>query len=131
MLPVSERTTIATAARALAGLDLATALAELAARRGYRRPRVDDSLAFQIEGGRHPVVEALAPAGEAGRFIPNDCDLGESMRLWLVTGPNMAGKSTFLRQNALIAILAQMGSFVPAAAAHIGVIDRLFSRLCM
>ena len=120
---------IARAARALAGLDLVTALAELAVNREYRRPKVDDSLAFDITGGRHPVVEALAPAGEAGRFIPNDCDLGGDQRLWLVTGPNMAGKSTFLRQNALIAILAQMGSFVPATSAHLGVVDRLFSRV--
>ena len=120
---------ISRAARALAGLDLVTALAELAANRGYRRPLVDDSLAFDIVGGRHPVVEALAPAGEAGRFIPNDCDLGEDQRLWLVTGPNMAGKSTYLRQNALIAILAQMGSYVPAQSAHLGVVDRLFSRV--
>ena len=120
---------IARAARALAGLDLVTALAELAVAREYRRPKVDDSLAFDITGGRHPVVEALAPAGEAGRFIPTDCDLGGDQRLWLVTGPNMAGKSTFLRQNALIAILAQMGSFVPATSAHLGVVDRLFSRV--
>ena len=120
---------IARAAGALAGLDLVTALAELAVVRDYRRPRVDDSLVFEITGGRHPVVEALAPAGEAGRFIANDCDLGDAQRLWLVTGPNMAGKSTFLRQNALIAILAQMGSFVPAASAHLGVVDRLFSRV--
>ena len=120
---------ITRAARALAGLDLVMALAELAVNRGYQRPLVDDSLAFDIVDGRHPVVEALAPAGEAGRFIPNSCDLGGDQRLWLVTGPNMAGKSTFLRQNALIAILAQMGSYVPAKSAHIGVVDRLFSRV--
>ena len=120
---------VARAARALARLDLATALAALAVERGYTRPTVDGSLAFEIRGGRHPVVEALAAAGEAGRFVPNACDLGAGQRLWLVTGPNMAGKSTFLRQNALIAILAQMGSFVPAQAAHIGVVDRLFSRV--
>ena len=120
---------VAAAARALARLDLATALAELATERDYTRPVVDDSLAFEVRGGRHPVVEALAPAGEAGGFVPNDSDLGPDQRLWLVTGPNMAGKSTFLRQNALIAILAQMGSFVPAEAAHIGIVDRLFSRV--
>ena len=120
---------VARAARALARLDLATALAALAVERGYTRPTVDGGLAFEIRGGRHPVVEALAPAGEARRFVPNACDLGAGQRLWLVTGPNMAGKSTFLRQNALIAILAQMGSFVPAQAAHIGVVDRLFSRV--
>ncbi|MEE8532337.1 MAG: DNA mismatch repair protein MutS [Alphaproteobacteria bacterium] len=125
---------IAEAARALAGLDLAAALAELAVAGGYARPEVDASLAFEITGGRHPVVEALAPAGEsaavgAAGFVANDCDLGPEQRLWLVTGPNMAGKSTFLRQNALIAILAQTGSFVPARSAHIGVVDRLFSRV--
>jgi len=120
---------VALAGRALAGIDLASALADLALERNFTRPLVDDSLAFDIRGGRHPVVEALAPAGEAGGFIPNGCDLGGDQRLWLVTGPNMAGKSTFLRQNALIAILAQMGSYVPAEAAHIGVVDRLFSRV--
>ena len=126
---VARAEEIAAAARALARLDLATGLAELAAERDYTRPLVDDSLAFEVRGGRHPVVEALAPAGEAGSFVPNACDLGTERRLWLVTGPNMAGKSTFLRQNALIAILAQMGSFVPAEAAHIGIVDRLFSRV--
>jgi len=86
---------------------------------------VDDSLAFEIEGGRHPVVEAALDEP----FVANGCDLSPERRLWLVTGPNMAGKSTFLRQNALIAILAQMGSFVPADRAHIGAVDRLFSRV--
>ncbi|MFZ0237415.1 MAG: DNA mismatch repair protein MutS, partial [Xanthobacteraceae bacterium] len=94
---------------------------------------VDDSLAFAISGGRHPVVEQTLAAG-GGPFVANDCDLSPPAdatagRIWIVTGPNMAGKSTFLRQNALIAILAQIGSFVPARAAHIGVIDRLFSRV--
>ena len=120
---------VAQAGRALAGIDLACALAELAVERHYTRPVVDSSLAFDITGGRHAVVEVLAPAGEAGGFIANGCDLGTDQRLWLVTGPNMAGKSTYLRQNALIAILAQMGSFVPAEAAHIGIVDRLFSRV--
>jgi len=116
-------------AGALARLDVAAALAELARERNYVRPAVDRSLDFAIEGGRHPVVEALA-AGEAGGFQPNDCDLGaDPGRLWLLTGPNMAGKSTFLRQNALIAIMAQAGCFVPAARARIGVVDRLFSRV--
>jgi len=121
------------AANALAMLDVATALAALAVERNYVRPAVDDSLAFAIEGGRHPVVEqALVASG--GPFVANDCDLSppgdeKAGRIWLVTGPNMAGKSTFLRQNALIAVLAQMGSFVPARAAHIGVVDRLFSRV--
>jgi DNA mismatch repair protein MutS len=120
---------IASAAAALAALDVAAAFAELAAERRYCRPVIDDSCAFRIAGGRHPVVEAALEAGQAGAFVANDCDLGADNRLWLVTGPNMAGKSTFLRQNALIAVLAQAGSFVPAAEAEIGVIDRLFSRV--
>ena len=124
---------IKAAADALAMIDVVAALAALAAERDYVRPEVDDSLAFAIGGGRHPVVEQ-ALTGGAGPFIANDCDLsppGEEKagRIWLITGPNMAGKSTFLRQNALIAVLAQMGSFVPARAAHIGAIDRLFSRV--
>lgn len=117
---------VAAAARALAALDVVAALAELAVERDYGRPEVADDAAFVIKGGRHPVVEA---ALEAGAFVANDCDLSEQQRLWLITGPNMAGKSTFLRQNALIAVLAQMGSFVPARSARIGVVDRLFSRV--
>ena len=120
---------IAVTAAAMARLDFAAALAELATANRYTRPKIDDSLAFSIEGGRHPVVAAaLDAAGEAG-FVANHCDLSEAQRLWIVTGPNMAGKSTFLRQNALITILAQMGSYVPAERAHIGVVDRLFSRV--
>jgi DNA mismatch repair protein MutS len=115
------------AASALAMLDVATSLAALAVERDYVRPEVDDSLAFAICGGRHPVVEQ-ALAGDGGPFVANDCDLSDG-RIWLITGPNMAGKSTFLRQNALIAVMAQMGSFVPAKSAHIGVVDRLFSRV--
>jgi DNA mismatch repair protein MutS len=123
---------IARAAAALASLDCLAALAELAPSQNYVRPRVDESRAFLIEGGRHPAVEqALARSGEP--FIANDCKLdgaGERARAFLVvTGPNMAGKSTYLRQNALIAVLAQMGSYVPAASAHIGVADRLFARI--
>ncbi|MDX6804653.1 DNA mismatch repair protein MutS [Terrihabitans rhizophilus] len=121
---------LAGVADALAELDVAAALAELASEQLFARPRVDRSLAFDIKGGRHPVVEQ-ALAGAA--FIPNDCCLSSSDaaagKIWLVTGPNMGGKSTFLRQNALIAILAQAGSFVPAAEAHIGTVDRLFSRV--
>ncbi len=118
-------------AAALARLDVAAALAELAVERRYVRPRVDDTTGFEITRGRHPVVEAALEAAASGPFVPNDCDLSPEGvgRLWLVTGPNMAGKSTFLRQNALIAILAQMGSFVPAEAAHIGIVDKLFSRV--
>ena len=119
---------IARAAAALAALDVAQGLAQLAVERRYARPLVDDSTAFEIKGGRHPVVEAMGAGGETP-FVPNNCGLGEDARIWLVTGPNMAGKSTFLRQNALIAVLAQMGSFVPADEARIGVVDRLFSRV--
>jgi DNA mismatch repair protein MutS len=121
------------AAQAFATLDVATALAKLAADQGYVRPEIDDSLDFAIEGGRHPVVEqALKRNGEP--FIANTCDLSpraaeQSGQIWIVTGPNMAGKSTFLRQNALIALMAQIGSFVPAKRARIGIVDRLFSRV--
>ncbi|CAI7994529.1 DNA mismatch repair protein MutS [Geodia barretti] len=119
---------IARAAGALAVLDVAQGLALLAVERRYVRPVVDRTLAFEIRGGRHPVVEAMGAGGDTP-FVPNDCELGDAGRIWLVTGPNMAGKSTFLRQNALIAVLAQMGSFVPADEARIGVVDRLFSRV--
>ena len=118
------------AASALAIVDVAASLGELAVEQNYARPQVDASLAFTIKGGRHPVVEqALKNGGNNTAFIANDCDLAPQQRLWLLTGPNMAGKSTFLRQNALIALMAQSGSFVPAVSAHIGVIDRLFSRV--
>jgi DNA mismatch repair protein MutS len=121
---------ITRAAAALAALDVSSALAELAVQRRWVRPQVDDSLRFCITGGRHPVVEtALERAGQGERFVANDCDLSEGQKLWLLTGPNMAGKSTFLRQNALISVLAQMGSFVPAMKAELGVVDRLFSRV--
>src|SRR6202522_295809 len=117
---------------ALAEIDVAAALAELAVKRVWTRPLVDASLSFAIEGGRHPVVEAaLKEAGEP--FVANDCDLtgeaGEGGRIAIVTGPNMAGKSTYLRQNALIALIAQTGAYVPAARAHVGIVDRLFSRV--
>ena len=123
----AEEISLAAAASSL--LDVSSALAVLAVDRRYVRPLVDDSTAFSIAGGRHPVVEAALASAHDGAFVANDCDLAPERRLWLVTGPNMAGKSTFLRQNALIAILAQAGSFVPADEAHIGVIDRLFSRV--
>ncbi|HUT49370.1 MAG TPA: DNA mismatch repair protein MutS [Alphaproteobacteria bacterium] len=138
-LAVGQAEAIATAARAMAALDVAAGLGTLAVARRYNRPMVDDSHVFEIVGGRHPVVEAALEKSNEASFVANDCRLnveaqmsegGESSgRLWLLTGPNMAGKSTFLRQNALIAILAQMGSYVPAAAARIGVVDRLFSRV--
>jgi DNA mismatch repair protein MutS len=149
---------LAALASALAELDHYAGLAELAEEQGYVRPCLDDSLAFDIRGGRHPVVEQALKAARQGPFIENDCVLGRAAggaphdvrplepqpegshgvpgfdevspaRIWIVTGPNMAGKSTFLRQNALIAIMAQIGSFVPARSAHIGVVDRLFSRV--
>ena len=118
-------------ASALALMDVSVALAELAVAARYVRPSQDNGSGFKIVRGRHPVVEAALAADHSRGFVPNDCDLSPNSkgRLWLVTGPNMAGKSTFLRQNALIAILAQMGSFVPADSAHIGIIDRLFSRV--
>jgi DNA mismatch repair protein MutS len=140
---------IKAAAEALASIDVAAALATLAVERSYVRPEVDASRDFVVSGGRHPVVEQ-ALAYDGGPFVANDCDLSpppasgaglgrepgegevggaKAGRIYLVTGPNMAGKSTYLRQNALIAVLAQMGSFVPAKQARIGIVDRLFSRV--
>ena len=122
---VSVRSTeIYKAAKAIALLDVVTALAELAEECRFVRPQIDESLDFCIKGGRHPVVEK-----SLGTFIANDCNIEERTRVWLVTGPNMAGKSTFMRQNALIVILAQMGAYVPATTARLGVVDRLFSRV--
>ena len=121
---------VAAASKALAEFDLAAALAELAANENWTRPEVNESRDFAIEGGRHPVVEAaLRKTGDP--FVANDCDLsgGDAASIWLLTGPNMAGKSTFLRQNALIALLAQMGSFVPADSTRIGLVSQLFSRV--
>ncbi|MEE3098183.1 MAG: DNA mismatch repair protein MutS, partial [Pseudomonadota bacterium] len=124
---------VARAAKALAELDLAAGLAQLAVEQDWTRPRLEAGRAFVIEGGRHPVVEQALRRQGGQAFVPNDCDLsaeGDDPRpLWLLTGPNMAGKSTFLRQNALIAVLAQMGAYVPAASARIGVVDQLFSRV--
>lgn len=120
-------------AKALAALDVTTALASLAVARDWVQPEMRDDLVFDICGGRHPVVEAALLADGGGPFIPNDCALDGAAnahaRLTLLTGPNMAGKSTYLRQNALIAILAHMGSFVPAREARIGLVDRVFSRV--
>jgi DNA mismatch repair protein MutS len=121
---------IALAARALAEIDLAAAFADLSAEEGWCAPEVDDSRAFQVADGRHPVVErALRRDGQP--FVANDCALTErdTPAIWLLTGPNMAGKSTFLRQNALIALLAQTGSHVPATSARIGLVSQLFSRV--
>ncbi len=120
---------ITAAAQALAALDVAAALAELAVNERWTRPSIVETPAFSIQGGRHPVVEAALRRSRTGSFVANDCELGEGQRLWLLTGPNMAGKSTFLRQNALIAILAQTGAWVPAEHATIGIVDRLFSRV--
>ena len=123
------------AARGLAELDLLSALADLARGENWARPKVDNSRAFHIEGGRHPVVERALRQQSGDTFVANDCDLtapdGKTggAAIWLLTGPNMAGKSTFLRQNALIALLAQMGSYVPAETAHIGIVSQLFSRV--
>ena len=119
---------ISDAADALARLDVAAALAERAAEGGWCRPRFAEDPVFAVEAGRHPVVEEALKAG-ANRFVANDCRLAQDSRLWLVTGPNMGGKSTFLRQNALIAVLAQAGAWVPAASATLGLVDRLFSRV--
>ncbi len=113
-------------AKAVAQIDCLVALAEVAERRRYVRPVLDESTIFRIEKGRHPVIETSL---SEGHFVPNDTLLNEERRLLLITGPNMAGKSTYIRQNALLAIMAQMGSFVPAQAAHIGIIDKVFSRI--
>jgi DNA mismatch repair protein MutS len=118
-------------ARGLAEIDLATSLAQLARAQDWCKPTVDTSRAFNIIAGRHPVVEKALRDQSGQPFIANDCDLSatDTSNIWLLTGPNMAGKSTFLRQNALIALLAQMGSYVPATSAHIGMISQLFSRV--
>ncbi|MGZ3172492.1 MAG: DNA mismatch repair protein MutS [Croceibacterium sp.] len=125
---VAARQAIATTADALARIDVAAGQAERAAEGGWCRPEIVEEPCLSIEGGRHPVVEAaLAQAGE--RFVANDCTLAADDRLWLIGGPNMGGKSTFLRQNALIVLLAQAGGYVPAARAKVGLVDRLFSRV--
>jgi len=113
-------------AAAVAEIDVLAGLAELAARRNYRRPDIDEGEAIRIRDGRHPVIETAT--GEP--FIPNDVDLDRTAdQILIITGPNMGGKSTFLRQTALIVILAQMGSFVPAGEASIGLVDRVFTRI--
>ena len=130
-LALDNAESLAAIAAALAAIDVSVSLAELAVAARHVRPTMDNGFGFKIVRGRHPVVEAALASDHACSFVPNDCDLSPNSkgRLWLVTGPNMAGKSTFLRQNALIAILAQMGGFVPADSAHIGIVDRLFSRV--
>ncbi|WP_201833076.1 DNA mismatch repair protein MutS [Microvirga zambiensis] len=121
---------VAAAAEAIAVIDVTASLADLAMRLDWTRPVVDTGLAFTVRGGRHPVVEA-ALKREGVPFIANDSDLSgkDAGHILLITGPNMGGKSTYLRQNALIVVLAQMGSYVPAKEAHIGIVDRLFSRV--
>jgi len=120
--------TIASTASALARIDVSLGQAERAAEGGWCRPAISEGSELTIEEGRHPVVEAaLARDGE--RFVTNDCRLKSHDRVWLIGGPNMGGKSTFLRQNALIILIAQAGGFVPASSARIGLVDRLFSRV--
>ncbi|HXU13324.1 MAG TPA: DNA mismatch repair protein MutS, partial [Candidatus Binatia bacterium] len=133
MFVALRREVVAAAARlrataaALAALDALSAFAEAAALHGYRRPKVDDSLRLRIVEGRHPVVERLL---EKERFVPNDCLMDvDSRQILILTGPNMGGKSTYLRQVALIVLMAQAGSFVPADEAEIGLVDRIFSRV--
>jgi len=127
-LAVAAAAQITATAEAIARIDVAASHAHRAAEGAWVRPQLTDEPCLEIEAGRHPVVEAaLAETGE--RFVANDLSLGSADRLWLITGPNMGGKSTFLRQAALIAVLAQAGSFVPATRARIGIVDRLFSRV--
>ncbi|MCX7558258.1 DNA mismatch repair protein MutS [Sulfitobacter sp. F26204] len=129
---LNSAATISQTSTSIAELDLAFSLAELASAENWTRPKVDDSRAFVIQGGRHPVVERALAQQDGQTFVANDCDLSvaeNAANIWLLTGPNMAGKSTFLRQNALIALMAQMGSFVPATSAHIGIVSQLFSRV--
>ncbi len=114
-------------ARILAHIDVLASLAHTAHHRSYTRPEIDESRAFSLKNARHPVVERFLPKGE--RFVPNDIQLNENGRFMIITGPNMAGKSTIIRQAAIITLMAQMGSFVPAEAAHIGLVDRIFSRV--
>jgi DNA mismatch repair protein MutS len=127
-LAVAGSAKILAAAEALARVDVAASNATRASEDGWTAPNITEQPCLEIEGGRHPVVEcALAATGE--RFVANDLSLGPADRLWLITGPNMGGKSTFLRQAALIAVLAQSGSFVPATRAKVGLVDKLFSRV--
>ena len=127
-LAMASANRITATAEAIARLDVAASHAQRAAEGGWTRPSIADQPCLEVEAGRHPVVEsALQGSGE--RFVANDLSIGPEDRLWLITGPNMGGKSTFLRQAALIAVLAQAGSFVPAARATVGIVDRLFSRV--
>jgi len=127
---------VAQTAQALAGLDVSSSLAHLAQQRRYVRPTIDETTTFDVTAGRHPVVEAMLDEAHQGPFVANDSHFvgadgaaPADAQIWLLSGPNMAGKSTFLRQCALIAVMAQMGSYVPADTARIGIVDRLFSRV--
>lgn len=128
---LAQAAEIGAASSGLAEIDLSLSLADLAMAENWTRPMVDNSRAFAITGGRHPVVERALAQQSGAPFIANDCDLSteNGANIWLLTGPNMAGKSTYLRQNALIGLMAQMGSYVPASDAHIGLISQLFSRV--
>ncbi len=127
---MAEAKDLVKTANATGELDVSAALAELAIENNYCRPKVDESTGFEIIGGRHPIVESALKRSNSENFISNDCSLNAAdNRIWLITGPNMAGKSTFLRQNAIIAVMAQMGSYVPAKSAHIGIVNKLFSRV--
>jgi DNA mismatch repair protein MutS len=127
-LAIASAATITATADAIARIDVAASHAQRAAEGGWARPKLTDEPCLEIDAGRHPVVEsALTGSGE--RFVANDLSLGSADRLWLITGPNMGGKSTFLRQAALIVVLAQAGGFVPASRAKVGLVDRLFSRV--
>jgi DNA mismatch repair protein MutS len=133
-LVLAEQASLAAASAGLAEFDHHAGLAELAVEQNYARPMVDESPVFAVVEGRHPMVEQNLARGDGANFVGNDCRLGAQdkvtgTRILVVTGPNMAGKSTFLRQNALIVVLAQLGSFVPAKSAHVGIVDRLFSRV--
>lgn len=125
---LQEEKALSSVAQALSIIDVASSLAELAREKGYCLPTIDESLTLTIQGGRHPTVEASLK-DQLETFTPNDCSFGKGDTFWLITGPNMAGKSTFLRQNALIIILAQMGAYVPATNVHIGIVDKIFSRV--
>lgn len=126
---LSASNKISQAAEVFAELDSASALADLALEKNYTRPILDQSMDFEVKNGRHPVVEAALNGTHENSFVSNDCHLDQTNKVWLLTGPNMAGKSTFLRQNAIIGIMAQAGCFVPCSYAKIGVIDKIFSRV--
>ncbi|MBO1326783.1 hypothetical protein K2X14_13830 [Acetobacter sp. TBRC 12305] len=115
-------------AQAAAALDLVIGLAQAAAEGGWTEPQLHNGTELAIEGGRHPVAEARLEA-DGRSYVANDCLMETRNRMWIITGPNMAGKSTFLRQTALIILMAQIGSFVPARHAQIGVVDRMYSRI--